>query len=241
MLTRTLAAVGLALSSILCAATAGAAEPAPADPPGFLKPGSVVLDDLVGYRFGFDTATIGGQLGGTPYGLLGFYDQTTTSDANPALGVPPTFQKQSVFFFNPSVDVVVGRHLTLGGTLSLSNVHTRIGGADTGGGEYNQFGVGAAPRIGYLVRLSDDLAVWPRLSAGLRYGQEGSGLSNALEWNVTADLPLVVGVGRHFVLMVGPVLAYSNADQSTPASMPSSPISATAVRAGVFGSVGLVL
>jgi hypothetical protein len=204
-----------------------------------LPPGSVVIGDIVGYRYGFTAPTVPGQLGGGPFGIVGYSESDATTPANPAVGQPAIVEKQTYLYVAPSLDLVVGEHLTVGGSIMVLSIHQEIGGA-AGVGGFDQMIFGVSPRVGYLARLSDDLAIWPRASLGASYGQAASSPGHLFAWSAAVDVPFVAGLGRHVVFMVGPALGYSGTSEQ--AGTPVGGLaSASAFHVGVYGSIGLVL
>ena len=112
------------------------------------------------------------------------------------------------FSFNPSFDVRAGR-FTIGGGLSI--VYTR-GTQDGSQEESTSFLF--APRVGYLAPLAKELYLWPRVSAGFLVGQESATAyptSSIGGFVASADLLLVIGLGKHFFLTTGPSGSFATA------------------------------
>jgi hypothetical protein len=106
------------------------------------------------------------------------------------------------FAFNPSFDVRVGR-FTIGGRVSIGYEHTVFAGVGEGSNTSFQL----APRVGYMIPLTGEVYLWPRVSAGGLYGQAWAPLapSSAIAGFVaSADVLLVAGLGSHFFLTAGP-------------------------------------
>jgi len=119
------------------------------------------------------------------------------------------------FSFNPSFDVRVGR-FTLGGGLSIA--YSR---ATTDGNESESTSFLFAPRVGYLAPIGKEVYLWPRASLGLLVGQEsatGYETSALTGLVASADLLLVVGLGQHFFLTMGPSGSYETASTTGGAS-----------------------
>jgi hypothetical protein len=214
-------------------------------PPRRLHAGQIVVDDLIGFRFGTANVPVLNGAGTAPFGLFGFTHSEGTVTQPTGAGLPPTLlqNRQDVFTFAPSLDVLVTDHVSLGGALVLQNFHARIGGE---GGAFSSqtdvFSVALQPRVGYLVRLGDDLSLWPRAGFGLAYAQQGdASQDHATGLSVALDVPLVLRAGSYVAFMFGPEVGYTKSDDhlTAGATVPGETFSSW--RAAVYTSVGLVL
>ena len=130
------------------------------------------------------------------------------------------------FSFNPSFDVRVGR-FTVGGGMSVACTRSTMDGSES---EATSFLF--APRVGYLAPIGKELYLWPRASLGLLVGQEsatGYETSALTGFVASADLLLVVGLGQHFFLTMGPSGSYQTASTT----------GGTSSTFGVGASVGI--
>lgn len=112
------------------------------------------------------------------------------------------------FSFNPSFDVRVGR-FTLGGGVSIVYTHGAQDGASS-----ESTGFLFAPRVGYLAPVGKEVYLWPRVSAGFLAGEEsatGFSTSSVGGFVASADLLLVVGLGKNFFLTAGPSGSFESA------------------------------
>lgn len=109
-----------------------------------------------------------------------------------------------------AVDYELDSHLTLGGALFLTWSSLASNGT-TG----STFGFGIAPRVGYMLHLSDRLSFWPRGGMTLGYfsaspdvGPTGVGVTVSQStryvplW-VNIEPTLVINIERHFAFTVG--------------------------------------
>jgi hypothetical protein len=206
-----------------------------------LHAGQVVLDDLLGYRFGITPISAAGPAVAffEPSGLLGFSHTETSSSTLPP-GNPPLVTRMDLFSFSPSFDLLVTDHVSVGGTIEVENAHIREEGPQQV--ESNVFAITATPRIGYVVPLDDELALWPRASFGLGYAQQGDGSEDhANAWSASLELPLVARAGRHVLFMLGPELGVGASDDHiSPDVSRLLGLSTSRWRAGMFTSLGMV-
>lgn len=181
---------------------AGAAAPL------FGRRGSVVLDDLFGVFVGSAAPLPGtGAIGFS----AGWIALSSTKVEGGDASVPGTSSAQSSLTVAPSLDVFVTDNLTIGGSAAVFARRARYGG---GGAEMHQYGAGLAPRIGWAVPLGEGLALWPRVRGG--FGVAGGDLASAEpSFSVGADGLLVVALGRHALLDVGPRVSYARSAVGT--------------------------
>lgn len=126
--------------------------------------------------------------------------------------------------FSPSLDVVVGEHLTLGGSISVDHFRSRT---------TNDFGdtkltftnditsATVAPRIGIVQRLGSDVWVWPRLAAYV--GESWGNRTNSPEIKATSigmqlDVPFVFPLSRWVFLQVAPIASYTHTSSTEDSS-----------------------
>lgn len=209
-----------ALAALLVAAT-GRAE-APAKP--FGEGGQVAFDDLVAFDLGggrFGRALVLPAMGGSGIsavgysGILGYSRDSSTRD----LGKPTAYAGTSdTVWFAPSLDVFVGRHFSVGGTIAASHARGSQMRGTVAGPSQNMEGSGysftLAPRVGYVIPLSTSLALWPRLTIGYVFGhtryesnmEEGEFDWSSRSFRGIAELGLVARVHPNVYLRAAPEL-----------------------------------
>jgi hypothetical protein len=245
MSSRSCGAVATALACLLGASSAHADDApspeSPADRPsepsrskrlhGLGETGQVVLGDALGgtTTSGTGVPTIGGAgtLGATPMVTASWVSFGTSSftfpDGRSSTG--------TTIKIEPSLDVFVGHGFSLGGSGGLAMSRIRAAGADALHVNVATF----SPRIGYLVPLTDDLALWPRLRFAVSKTTLGDNAGVAdppAAWGFGANIPVVVSISRHALLEVGPDIAYVHAENADGTV-------AKTVRAGARGSLSL--
>ncbi len=157
----------------------------------------VFLPSLLGFGAGTPPLVIGSSAVGFstfPTGIVSYVGGEASNGAESS--------HYDAFAFNPSVDVRAGR-FTIGGGLSVAYSHSVLAGV--GEGSVTSFEL--APRVGYLIPLTGELYLWPRVSAGFLFGQAsatGGPTSSVTGALASADVLLVAGLGSHFFLTVGP-------------------------------------
>lgn len=206
--------------------------------PGRLGAGSIVIPDL----FGISSLPLAGVSGGLGAGGLLFtgpvaFGFTTSESGSRAssIGVAPSF------------DVFVSNHVTIGGrVVAVRNTSTYVGPAPADGtpavtSSSSGYAVGIAPRVGYLLPLTESLALWPQLGLGVNQSRnELDGFGRTLTRGVAAELEvgLLVPLGKHVVARVAPTLTYNHASNKGSAS--SGPQGdSDSIAAGVRGQIGL--
>lgn len=179
------------------AAYASPESSTPTPPKHELLDRRVLLPSLLGFGAGTPPVVIGGNAVGFatfPTGIVSYIGGDTSDGAQSS--------HYDTFSFNPSLDVRVGR-FTIGGGLSVAYSHSSL--ANVGSGTNVSFQL--APRAGYLIPLTGELYLWPRVSAGGLYGQAmapGLATSAVGGFVASADALLVAGLGSHFFLTAGP-------------------------------------
>lgn len=177
--------------------------------PRVFEKGRVLLPNIVGMSYG------------VPSGLGGLAVFGASGPVSFSFGSSSQYA-YSHLAFTPSVDVLVGERLTLGGTVGLSRTTQRtemgqsIGGVispsrSTGTSTFAQ------PRIGYLQPLGRGVYLWPRLA--LRAGGTWSEVNDAsqvkaLDLGVELDAPIVFPLSRWVFLQASPVASYSRSSGS---------------------------
>ena len=204
------------------------AEEGPPDASVMGKPGTIVLDKVLGISIASS-----GPLGGVyQAGMVSFSHQKQ------AFGGTET--KTTSFGVAPSFDVFVTKHLTLGGTFSFgyqwqsSNFDPQRGGLVPTSG----YDVSASPRVGYWIPISDSVAFWPRLGATVggsrRHSDVGppfDAVQTGIRLGASLDLDLALPLTKHLVFLVGPRIEASHGQRS------AFDQEATGVSAAVRGSL----
>jgi hypothetical protein len=181
------------IASLLIASRAHAqedrpAEPAPAHEEEVLDRGALVLD-LVGASTG-------------TYGYLGpiTLEHTSWGYESPNGG---SMTETTIIGLEPSADVMVTNHLSLGGRLGAAYV------TQQGDGGYR---LDAVPRVGYVLPIAGRFAFWPRLGVG--YGVERIARGGDRDFTYAAsaavDLGVVMRVTKHLLIDFGPVFSYAD-------------------------------
>lgn len=203
-----------------------AAPPRDAESPrAFFRPGRVLLSNLGGISVSGVTA--GPSLVLYDIGPVSFsHDASDTHDINSVN-------------FSPSLDVVVGKHFTLGGSMSIGHTHSSST-IDFGDGAKTRFttdstAASVAPRIGVVERLGSDVWVWPRLSAHVGeswFNLTGSPTNEVTSIGVQLDVPFVFPVSRWVFLQVAPMASYTYTSSTEDSSI---------FRFGSYARIGLAL
>jgi hypothetical protein len=205
----------------LVSARAARAEEPPADRVDrverFGARGHLVLPDLLGVSSGVSLGASypGGAVGFSPTGVLGFYTL-------PSLPGGPGI---SSIWFAPSADYFVAEGLSVGGVATVAVLHVSPPGQEA----VTSRAYALRPRVGYAFALAEDVAWWPRATAGVAFVEPGGPTT----YTLGADLGFVFRMGRHALLDVGPTLAYVRS------SIDDQGAGGTIVSGGVHGSLGL--
>jgi hypothetical protein len=182
------------------------AEGGPSDASVMGKPGTIVLDKVLGISISGS-----GALGGVyQAGMVSFSHQKLTFGS--------TEIKTTSFGVAPSFDVFVTKHLTLGGTFSFgyqwqsSNFDPQVGGTIPTSG----YDISVSPRVGYWFSISDSVALWPRLGATLGGSRRRSDVGAPFDVDqagarlgASLDLDLALPITKHLVFLVGPRIEVS--------------------------------
>jgi hypothetical protein len=153
---------------------------------------------------------------------IGAATKTTDTSQLTAVSLFAGGSAQDIFFTVPRVglDYVIGSHLTLGGELILYGTLGRNASQQTqGAGSMNQpnpptvFLFGAAPRVGYLLPLTEQFAFWPR--GGISwYTESANGPDSTIpltqnsvdQLAIDLDPQFVWSPVPHFGITAGPTL-----------------------------------
>lgn len=207
--------------------------------PGRLGRGSVVFPDL----FGISSLPLAGLsvLGGGGLLFTGpvAFGFTTTENGSrtSSVGIAPSF------------DVFVSDRFTVGGrVVAFRSTSAYVGPSPTDGTpavttSSNGYSAGIAPRIGYVVPLTESIALWPQVGLAVNQSRyELEGVSRTLSRGVAAELEvgLLVPLGRHVVVRLAPTLAYDHAwTDSSAISGSLGDSEGDSISAGVRGEIGL--
>jgi hypothetical protein len=211
---------------------------APATQParrGFGEPGDIILHDVIGARTSrAPTAGFVGGVGGVggiggvggvggvgSLGALGGFSPGPSLSAawfdiastKTRFGPFPSSELTTVRF-EPSVDVFVARHVSIGGAIGFETSRMRFPaglGAPPGNVTAQWTALSFDPRLGYAIPLTEAISLWPRVSAGITVQQQTFGAAPR-SYRVGGGLPLVVRVSSHVLLDVGPELTYAVLD-----------------------------
>lgn len=178
---------------------------------GFSHTGRIVFPNLAGLSV-MNLNTLGGTAisGG---GLVAF---TSQSNIGPNGGM-----KGSSISFNPSVDVFVTEHFTLGGMATAARTESTSAQADPTSSLLvsgtSGYGVSVGPRVGRTFDVGP-LTIWPTVSGSYRidrteYASNGRTVGRNLTRTVAAVLSVdvVFPIGRYLMFSVGPTLTYEHA------------------------------
>lgn len=172
--------------------------------------GTLAFDQLAGFRmtsangFGFS-------------GPLGFTYQSSHIDAGG--GLSAIRSSATTFFVAPALDVFVLDRLSIGGAVQFQwqqqSVELQPGGAFD---LPSTLGFHILPRVGYLFRIGDRVALWPRIGAGYTTSQVATApgvkrTSSGLL--LEADIGLLYRVNEVFFLRLAPALTLSPLGDTT--------------------------
>ena len=165
--------------------------------------GTLAIDQLSGFRIS--------SLGGFGYASpLGFTYQSMHTEG--VAGGPAVTQRATTFFVAPSFDVFVLDQLSIGGLAEVAWQNTSVE-LTPGAGPTTKVDLPATtsftllPRLGYLLRVGDRIALWPRVGVG--YGSRQSALSTTDKSTtgallVDVDVGLLYRVNETFYLRFAP-------------------------------------
>jgi hypothetical protein len=131
----------------------------------------------------------------------------TQSRLSVALMNNAPFEAYSTFYNLPRLafDWLPVQNLTLGGAAWLYadlQATNSVGGTSTDQAKLTYWGI--APRVGYIIPLSDKLSFWPR--AGVEFNEVSSsdGSLSVTQFAVDLEAMLVISPWNHFGFTVGP-------------------------------------
>lgn len=223
------AAAAALLTVPVTAHAAEAVADAPAGPSttrvqrSFGERGDVILQNIVGVRTS-RAPTAGvypmGSVGGLgALGALGGGAGPSVSAAwfdIASIGTRPnehSSTRTTTVRFEPSADVFVARHVSVGGSVGFEMTKARfpVGPSPSPNLTLQSTALSVDPRVGYVVPLTDAIALWPRVRAGVTLQQQ-SYSAGLRSYRVGGDLPLVIRISSHVLLDVGPELTYAAID-----------------------------
>lgn len=109
------------------------------------------------------------------------------------------------FVIAPAADFFVADNVSVGGIVTVSYANI-----DIQGGDANVVGIGVGPRVGYVFRLSDQVAFWPKAGFAFDYAtsfQDGTDVDFA-KLNLNLFAPFVFEPASNFFIGVGPTVGY---------------------------------
>lgn len=150
--------------------------------------GTVAIDQLSGFRM----SSLGGFSYAAPVGVT--YQSLHTEGIG---GGPAVTQKTTTLFLAPAFDVFVTDGISVGGLVELAWQNTSASVTPPGAASFKvdlpaTTSFTLLPRLGYLLRFGDRVALWPRLGVG--YGSRQV-VTAAAEKATTGALLLDVDVG----------------------------------------------
>jgi len=110
----------------------------------------------------------------------------------------------------PSADYFVAPNVSIGASLELLRASTPSGDPQAPG-DVTVTGLGAGPRVGYLLALGGQLGLWPRLSVlyvHASLSSPGSSDVTSSIFSLAATAPIVFYPTPHFFVGIGPALRY---------------------------------
>ncbi len=180
--------------------------------------GDVVLEDVLGARSQspFGTAVLPpAQAGAGGLGAIGsvglvsgpnvtaaWFSYSSTS-TGPDDRVATKLTRWS---FAPSADIFIARGISIGGLVGYARSRMHVPGF-TKSLDTNAFAI--HPRIGYVVPITADVAVWPRIHGGVTAHYAALDQPAAQQYRAAVDVPLAIRVSSHLLVDVGPEAAYT--------------------------------
>jgi hypothetical protein len=197
----------------------------------------LALDDLLGVRASTSELVGGATLGGV--GFPGLVSYGTSHSDSP--GGSTDFTRIG---FSPAVDYFVVDRLSVGARVDFFAFRMQSDDSQAASRRTTGYLLSAQPRVGYVVRLDDSLSLWPRLGVGYGTSHQDTESASAMltTWTVTAELGIVVRLGRYGTLNLGPDLTYTSTSRASPTSSNVGlPIgNSSSVGGGVHATLGLV-
>ncbi len=223
-------AVALAISLFtVCEASAVRAD----ELPPFGRRGQFVLDDVIGFRFGepgylgqLRSASAADITHGTPPptagqgGIFGYEHDENGAFMTVAPGrIEQDHLTTNAVWFAPAGDYFFTNRISIGASLGILYSNTEVTGRSVIPG-YRAYTLllSIAPRVGYVIPITDRIALWPRLAVGNTaatgqqyFGKLGGwgGDKPLTTWFGGADLGIVFRVTKHLMLHLTPALVAS--------------------------------
>ena len=164
-------------------ANAGAEPARPAPETTFRSSHRLVIsfDRLFGFDYESRTLSLGGNVES---------DATTVS----FFGSQPEGTVNPFTFPRLAADVILHERFTVGAAGSYFHASTPLG----ANGDYTQSGYLLAPRVGYLIFLGPDLALWPRAGVTFAHTFDGAIRTSIVDLTaLTVEMPLLFSVSPH--------------------------------------------
>lgn len=207
---------------------------------GFGRRGQIVLDDIVGAGFG---SALPSTLYGAGIGLSGWLAFGSVTEP---IGSGATASSSSLYVA-PEVDWFVTDHLSIGGNVSAMLEQTKEEIPQPASSSSSSgFALSFEPRVGYAVRLTGGVAMWPRagLSYGILHAQDDAGAWRVVDhwWGARLEVPFVFRLGSHVYLDAGPELLYASTSSDPSGAMASIPMpvgDSQMLRGGARASLAL--
>jgi hypothetical protein len=232
----------------LLAASPALADDAPSasPPPLFGSKGRLVVDDLFGARLGGLSPVVPGIASSalTPTGVVGY----SSSDSG-------GMQATSIFVA-PDLDYFVTDQITIGADFTVGYLRMRNDQLQTVMGANGAvstttiaspvesgYTLALRPRVGYVVRLADEIYLWPRVGVGYAMANltGDTGPIHTHAFSAEADLGLVIALSRHALFDVGPTLGYrASSEDGSPFYSITQTSTAKGFGGGAHASLGLV-
>lgn len=199
--------------------------------------GTIAIDQLSGFRVS--------SLGGFTYAApLGFTYQSMHTES--VAGSPAITQRATTFFVAPSFDVFPIDKLSIGGLVEVAWQNPSLeltppGGTSTRVDLPATTSFTLLPRIGYMLRIGDRVALWPRVGVG--YGSRQVALSATDKQTTGAllidlDVGLLYRINEAFYLRVAPQLTLAPTGSSSQPIAGGGSVSGTTTFLSFASTVG---
>lgn len=175
--------------------------PSPMEEPTLtpFHPGRILFSNVFG--LGFSTGFLGSLTG--LYNVGPFVFSRSHS----------SWMDQTFLEFSPSADLVISKHVTLGGTIDLQRIIQKSAtGTDTPIRLENS-SIGVAPRVGFIQSLGGGVWFWPRLSVNVGEQWSSAG-QRSTPIGATLDAAFVFPMSRWLYIQVAPHASYTHTDTS---------------------------
>lgn len=121
-------------------------------------------------------------------------------------GAPDVGGNTTEFTFGPAADYFVTDRVSLGGAFHIT--YARVNIDDDGADASDSWGIGIAPRVGYIFRLAENVDLWPKLGFEYSYtSADIDGFDDDIEtdaFSVNLYVPFDFQIAPHFFIGVGP-------------------------------------